>query len=130
MCIMFICSQKLQLTWVVAEAGHVVEEEAPGRCSGAYGVGEAPELDALLVTVLDTLRHRHIIIPALDVIERVCAEAITRANRRIYEALSEPLATAAVVLWNTVVTWISMTDKCWDDVFRTFRSCQSRLNAS
>ena len=42
--------------------------------------------------VLDTLRHRHIIIPALDVIERVCAEAITRANRRIYETLSEPLA--------------------------------------
>jgi hypothetical protein len=28
----------------------------------------------------------------LDVIERVCAEAITRANRRIYEALSEPLS--------------------------------------
>ncbi|OZA98146.1 MAG: Tn3 family transposase [Thiotrichales bacterium 34-46-19] len=46
----------------------------------------------LAVNVLDTLRHRHIIIPALDVIERVCAEAITRANRRIYEALSEPLA--------------------------------------
>ncbi len=46
----------------------------------------------LAVSVLDTLRHRHIIIPALDVIERVCAEAITRANRRIYEALSESLA--------------------------------------
>ena len=25
-------------------------------------------------------------------IERICAEAITRANRRIYEALSEPLS--------------------------------------
>ena len=46
----------------------------------------------LAVSVLDTLRHRHIIIPALDVIERVCAEAITRANRRIYEVLSESLA--------------------------------------
>ncbi len=46
----------------------------------------------LAVSVLDTLRHRHIILPTLDVIERVCAEAITRANRRIYEALSEPLA--------------------------------------
>lgn len=37
----------------------------------------------LAVSVLDTLRHRHIILPTLDVIERVCAEAITRANRRI-----------------------------------------------
>lgn len=46
----------------------------------------------LAASVLDALRHQHIIIPALDVIERVCAEAITRANRRIYEALSEPLS--------------------------------------
>ena len=46
----------------------------------------------LAVSVLDTLRHRHIILPTLDVIERVCAEGITRANRRIYEALFEPLA--------------------------------------
>jgi len=46
----------------------------------------------LAVSVLDTLRLRHIILPTLDVIERVCAEAITRANRHIYEALSEPLA--------------------------------------
>lgn len=45
----------------------------------------------LAVSVLDKLRHRHIILPTLDVIERVCAEAITRANRRIYQALSEPL---------------------------------------
>jgi hypothetical protein len=29
-----------------------------------------------------------------DVIERVCAEAITRANRRIYDALAEPLSDA------------------------------------
>ncbi len=46
----------------------------------------------LAVSVLDTLRRRHIILPTLDVIERVCAEAITRANRRIYAALSEPLS--------------------------------------
>lgn len=46
----------------------------------------------LATSVIDALRHRHIIIPALDVVERVCAEAITRANRRIYEALSEPLS--------------------------------------
>lgn len=33
----------------------------------------------LATQVLDTLRQRQIIIPALEVIERVCAEAITRA---------------------------------------------------
>ena len=44
------------------------------------------------VSVLNTLRHRHIITVALDVIERVCVEATTRANRCIYEALSESLA--------------------------------------
>ncbi|WP_395826569.1 Tn3 family transposase, partial [Collimonas sp.] len=40
---------------------------------------------------LDTLRQRRIILPALSVIERACAEAVTRANRRIYRILLEPL---------------------------------------
>lgn len=40
---------------------------------------------------LDTLRQRRIILPALSVIECVCAEAVTRANRRIYRILLEPL---------------------------------------
>lgn len=40
---------------------------------------------------LDTLRQKRIILPALAVIERACAEAVTRANRRIYHALIEPL---------------------------------------
>ena len=48
----------------------------------------------LASSVLDSLRHRHILLPALDVIERICAEAITRANRRIYKALVEPLSDA------------------------------------
>jgi hypothetical protein len=46
----------------------------------------------LASSVLDALRHRHIILPTLDVVERVCAEAITRANRRIYVALNVPLS--------------------------------------
>jgi hypothetical protein len=33
-------------------------------------------------------------LPTLDVVERVCAEAITRANRQIYETLAEPLSDA------------------------------------
>jgi len=44
-------------------------------------------------SVLDTLRHRRIIIPAVDVIERVCAEAIIHANRRIHAALADSLET-------------------------------------
>ena len=46
----------------------------------------------LASNVLDSLRQRHIILPTLDVVERVCAEAITLANRRIYDALTEPLS--------------------------------------
>ena len=46
----------------------------------------------LASSVLDTLRQRRIIFPALDVIERICAEAITRANRRIYAALTGTLS--------------------------------------
>ena len=43
---------------------------------------------------LDMLRRGHVIAPTLDVIERICAEAVTRANRRIYRALAEPLSNA------------------------------------
>ena len=45
----------------------------------------------LAAQALDTLRQRRIILPALSVIERVCAEAVARANRRIYRILLEPL---------------------------------------
>ena len=40
---------------------------------------------------LETLRQKRIILPTLTVIERACAEAVTRANRRIYRTLIEPL---------------------------------------
>jgi TnpA family transposase len=40
---------------------------------------------------LEVLRKRHVIIPTLDVIERVCAEAVTKANRRIYAVLTDSL---------------------------------------
>lgn len=43
-------------------------------------------------SVVETLRHKHTILPTLDVVERVCAEALTRANRRIYDTLAEPLS--------------------------------------
>lgn len=41
---------------------------------------------------LETLRREHIIVPAINVVERICAEAVTRANRRIFRTLSRPLS--------------------------------------
>jgi len=46
----------------------------------------------LASALIEHLRRQSIILPALNAIERVSAEAITRANRRIYEALSDPLS--------------------------------------
>jgi TnpA family transposase len=41
--------------------------------------------------VLDVLRQRRIIIPHLNVVERACAAALTRADRRIYKTLTSAL---------------------------------------
>ena len=40
---------------------------------------------------LENLRQRRVILPALPVIERACAVALTIANRRIYRSLVKPL---------------------------------------
>ena len=45
----------------------------------------------LATHALETLRQRRVILPALPVIERACAAAITHANRRIYRSLITPL---------------------------------------
>ena len=41
---------------------------------------------------IESLRRQAVILPAVSVIERICAEAITRANRRIHAALTNPLS--------------------------------------
>ncbi len=41
--------------------------------------------------LLDALRREHVIVPAVDVIERVCAQALTQGTRKVYEALTTPL---------------------------------------
>ena len=46
----------------------------------------------LASALIEHLRRQSIILPALNAIERASAEAITRANRHIYETLSEPLS--------------------------------------
>jgi TnpA family transposase len=40
---------------------------------------------------LQKLRGQHIVLPALAVIERACAQSVTRANRRLYRMLVETL---------------------------------------
>lgn len=46
----------------------------------------------LATTLIDSLREQHVLLPSLNVIERICAEAMTISNRRIYAALTEPLS--------------------------------------
>ena len=48
----------------------------------------------LASVLIEQLRQQSIILPALNAIERASSEAITRATRRIYETLSEPLSDA------------------------------------
>ncbi|WP_407208279.1 DUF4158 domain-containing protein [Citrobacter freundii] len=48
----------------------------------------------LASTLIEHLRQQSVILPALNAVERASAEAITRANRRIYDALAEPLSDA------------------------------------
>jgi TnpA family transposase len=46
----------------------------------------------LAEALVEMLRQQRIILPAVDVIERVCSEALTRGTRQVYEALTAPLS--------------------------------------
>jgi TnpA family transposase len=48
----------------------------------------------LATELVDNLRRQNILLPSPNVIERICAEAITRANRDVYAALTEGLTEA------------------------------------
>jgi hypothetical protein len=43
----------------------------------------------LAASALGVLRRGHVIVPTLDMIERIYAEAVTRANRRISKAYQD-----------------------------------------
>jgi len=45
----------------------------------------------LAEALVEMLRQQRVILPPLDVIERVCSEALTRGTRLVYEALTESL---------------------------------------
>ena len=46
----------------------------------------------LAEALVEMLRQQRVILPAVDVIERVCSEARTHGTRQVYEALNAPLA--------------------------------------
>ena len=45
----------------------------------------------LATALVESLRQKRIIVPAIDVIERVCAHALTRGTRRVHDALTGSL---------------------------------------
>jgi len=46
----------------------------------------------LAQALIGLLREQRIIMPTLDVIERLCSEALTRGTRQVYDALAKPLS--------------------------------------
>ena len=46
----------------------------------------------LATTLIEHLRGQLILLPSINVIERLCSEAITKANRKIYQMLTESLS--------------------------------------
>ena len=46
----------------------------------------------LASALVEGLRQQRVLLPSLNVVERVCAEAVTRANRRIYRVLTDSLS--------------------------------------
>jgi hypothetical protein len=45
----------------------------------------------LATALVEMLRQQRILLPTLDVIERICSEALTRGTRHVYAALTAPL---------------------------------------
>jgi len=46
----------------------------------------------LATALVDALRQQRVVLPPIEVLERVCAEALTRGARRAYAALAAPLS--------------------------------------
>ncbi|MBS2899538.1 hypothetical protein, partial [Klebsiella pneumoniae] len=65
-----------------------------GSCAAPSAKGDDKFIttDYLQQCLIEHLRQQSVILPALNAVERASAEAITRANRRIYDALAEPLS--------------------------------------
>ena len=58
----------------------------------------------LATAFVEAARRQHLIMPAVEVIERVCAEALTRGTRHVYAALTTPLSDPLRCALDTVLT--------------------------
>lgn len=75
----------LKLTpFVVSDYRHFVHQLADLAQQTDRGI-------VLAEALVELLRQQRIILPTVDVIERVCSEALTRGTRQVYEALTAPL---------------------------------------
>lgn len=75
----------LKLTpFAVADYRHFVHQLAELAQQTDRGI-------VLAEALIELLRQQRIILPTVDVIERVCSEALTRGTRQVYEALTAPL---------------------------------------
>ena len=75
----------LKLTpFAVADYRHFVHQLAELAQQTDRGI-------VLAEALVELLRQQRIILPTVDVIERVCSEALTRGTRLVYETLTAPL---------------------------------------
>ncbi|HEY3268383.1 MAG TPA: Tn3 family transposase [Armatimonadota bacterium] len=57
------------------------------------GLAQETDKGIVLATALvEALRQRKVIVPVVEVVERVCAEALARGTRKVYGALTGPLS--------------------------------------
>jgi TnpA family transposase len=64
----------------------------------------------LATALMDELRLKSILLPSSDVIDRICAEAITCSNRKIYEALTQSLTGTHYSLLDNLLKWHENTN--------------------
>ena len=58
---------------------------------------------ALAIALVTALRQQKVIVPPIDVLERICAEALTSGNRRVYKALTAELPAAKKTLLDSLL---------------------------
>lgn len=68
----------------------------------------------IAIEIIEYLRKNSILLPSINVIERICSEALTKANRQIYTLLSFPLTSSQYKILdkllkrkeNSSITWM------------------------
>ena len=67
----------------------------------------------LATALVDLLRRQHILLPTLDVLERICAEAITVANRQVYTILTHGLSQYHLTQLDGLLVLKTGTNQTW-----------------